>query len=58
MRLSKVGIVELRRKARDWRETTGNPAAQCFAHTMVIFYNQGRGSKVEPWWNLGVVGAA
>lgn len=58
MRLSKVGIVELRRKARDWRETTGNPAAQCFAHTMIIFYNQGRGSKVEPWWNLGVVGAA
>lgn len=58
MRLSKVGIVELRRKARDWRETTGNPAAQCFAHTMIIFYNQGRGDKVEPWWNLGVVGVA
>lgn len=56
MRLKKVGIVELRRKAKDWRETTGNPANQCHAHTMIQFYNRGNGARVEPWWNLGIIG--
>ncbi|WP_336670696.1 DUF6551 family protein [Tsukamurella sp. USMM236] len=58
MRLNKVGIVELRRKAKDWRETTGNPANQCHAHTMITFYNRGNVKKVDPWWNIGVVGVA
>lgn len=58
MRLRKVGIVELRRKAKDWRETSGNPANQCHAHTMIEFYNRGNGTRVEPWWNLGVIGVA
>ena len=58
MRLKKVGIVELRRKAKDWRETSGNPANQCHAHTMIEFYNRGNGQRVDPWWNLGVIGVA
>lgn len=58
MRLKKVGIVELRRKSKDWRETTGNPANQCYAHTMVGFYNRGTGTRIEPWWNVGIVGVA
>lgn len=56
MRLQKVGIVELRRKAKDWRETTGNPANQCHAHTMVVFYNRGNGQRIDSWWNVDIVG--
>ncbi|MDM2174990.1 hypothetical protein PP404_24445 [Mycobacteroides abscessus] len=58
MRLNKIGVVELRREARKWRDTTGNPGAQCFAHAMIIFYNRGSGKRVDPWWNLGIVGVA
>ena len=55
--LKKIGIVELRREARRWRDTTGNPANQCFAHSMIMFYNRGTGQRVDPWWNVGVIGA-
>lgn len=55
MRLTKKGIVELKRQARTYREASGNPADQCHAHVMVTFYNQGNGQRIDPWWNLGVV---
>ncbi|MGW4124736.1 DUF6551 family protein [Nocardia sp. NPDC004711] len=53
-RLTRKGLVELRRAAKSMREATGNPADQCYAHTMVAFVNQGSGKRIEPWWNLGV----
>lgn len=55
MRLAKVGLLDIRRRAKDWRETTGNPANQCHAHAMVNAYNRGRGEGIEPWWNLTAV---
>lgn len=58
-RLSRTGIVELNRSAKSMKEATGNPADQCYAHSMIQFYNQRNAqSRVDPWWNLGVVGAA
>ncbi|KZM70958.1 hypothetical protein IU500_07170 [Nocardia terpenica] len=55
-RLARKGLVELRRAAKSMREATGNPADQCYAHTMVAFYNRGTGKRIDPWWNLGAVG--
>lgn len=58
-RLARTGVVELNRSAKSMKEATGNPADQCFAHAMVQFYNQRNASaKVDPWWNLGVIGIA
>ena len=58
-RLTKTGIVELNRSAKAMKEATGNPADQCFAHSMVQFYNQRNAqSRIDPWWNLGVIGVA
>lgn len=57
--LKRQGIVEMRRKSRDWRETAGRSMAESVAHTMIAFYNAGaRTQRVDPWWNIGVVGAA
>jgi len=58
-RLSKAGVLELNRSAKSMKEATGNPADQCFAHSMIQFYNQRNAqSRVDPWWNLGVIGVA
>lgn len=58
-RLSKTGIVELNRSAKSMKEATGNPADQCYAHSMIQFYNQRNAQcRVDPWWNLGVIGVA
>lgn len=58
-RLAKTGIVELNRSAKSMKEATGNPLDQCCAHAMIQFYNQRNSSaRVDPWWNIGVIGAA
>lgn len=58
-RLSKSGIVALNQQGKAMKEATGNPADQCYAHAMIQFYNQRNAqSRVEPWWNLGIVGVA
>lgn len=58
-RMAKTGIVELNRSAKAMKEATGNPADQCYAHSMVQFYNQRNvQSRIDPWWNLGVIGVA
>lgn len=57
-RLAKKGLVELNRQAKSMKEATGNPVSQCNAHAMVQFYNFRNAKRVDPWWNLGVVGAA
>lgn len=57
-RLHKKGLIEVNRSAKSMKEATGNPQSQCYAHAMIQFYNLRNGSKVEPWWNLGIVGGA
>ena len=57
-RLSKSGIVALNQQAKAMKEATGNPADQCYAHAMIQFYNQRNAHRVDPWWNLSVVGVA
>lgn len=58
-RLSSSGAVALNQQAKSMKEATGNPAAQCYAHAMIQFYNQRNAQhRVDPWWNLSVVGAA
>lgn len=58
-RLTHSGVVALNQQAKSMKEATGNPAAQCYAHAMIQFYNQRNAQhRVEPWWNLSVVGAA
>jgi len=58
-RLSQSGAVALNQSAKSMKEATGNPAAQCYAHAMIQFYNQRNVQfRVEPWWNLNVVGVA
>lgn len=58
-RLTKTGIVELNRSAKSMKDATGNPTSQCYAHAMIQFYNQrNAASRVDPWWNLSVVGGA
>lgn len=54
-RLNRKGIVELRRRTKQLKETTGNPLAQCVACAAIEFYNAGRGPGVAPWWNFKVV---
>lgn len=56
-RLAKKGLVELNRSAKSMKEATGNPLSQCYAHAMIQFYNLRNTKRVEPWWNLGIVGA-
>lgn len=58
-RLEKKGMVALNVSAKSMKEATGNPLDQCFAHAMIHFYNiRNAGKRVDPWWNLGVVGVA
>lgn len=57
-RLAKSGIVALNQQAKAMKEATGNPADQCYAHAMIQFYNQRNAHRVDPWWNLSVVGVA
>lgn len=57
-RLDKKGMIELNRSAKAMKEATGNPLSQCYAHSMIQFYNWRNGSPVSPWWNLSVVGVA
>lgn len=57
-RLEKKGLVELNRSAKSMKEATGNPLSQCYAHAMVQFYNLRNIKRVDPWWNLGVIGVA
>lgn len=58
-RLTRTGLVELNRSAKSMKEATGNPQSQCYAHSMIQFYNQRNAKhRVDPWWNLGVIGAA
>lgn len=57
-RLEKKGLVELNRSAKSMKEATGNPLDQCFAHAMIQFYNLRNTKRVDPWWNLGVIGVA
>lgn len=55
-RLHQSGLVALNQQAKAMKEATGNPADQCYAHAMIQFYNQRNSqSKVEPWWNFGVI---
>ncbi|QHJ86392.1 ParB-like nuclease domain protein [Gordonia phage Kuwabara] len=57
-RLEKKGMVALNQAAKSMKEATGNPADQCYAHAMIQFYNLRNTKRVDPWWNLGVIGVA
>lgn len=57
-RLRKKGLVALNQSAKSMKEATGNPADQCYAYAMIQFYNLRNSRRVEPWWNLGIVGVA
>lgn len=57
-RLDKKGLTDLNRSAKSMKEATGNPLSQCYAHSMIQFYNYRNSTPVSPWWNLSVVGVA
>ena len=57
-KLAKKGLPEVNYAAKSMKEATGNPYPQCYAHAMINVYNVRNANRVEPWWNLGVIGAA
>lgn len=58
-RLKVKTLVELHRRGKALRESTGGAAEQCYACAFVEFYNSGgRGQRLQPWWNFQSGGVA